>query len=442
MINKIFSYLLCAALLFTSITPAFALNLCETQQGFSALFFNGVWNTSNDANRAMFVLESTLGSTHNDEPITYDLMYNSTGEANGASAFEDIAEVFIQRANELDVDPTKHFDLFMEAVTSGGSGGFFDKVAGILGSVSSTLLGLLEDMYSALTISMAGALSHLLSNPPTIRDYNRHTLRLRDLSLTGRKMLMIAHSQGNLFMNNAYDTVLGFTNISSANVAAVHIAPASLVTNGDHVLANIDVVINGLRAFGTSSVPPVTVELPLSHLTVDKSGHELIATYLKPGLAAVTQISNASKAAMDALVAPVALASNGAFTATLEWNGSGDIDLHTFEPNGTHVYYSNRRGPVGYLDVDNTQGFGPEHYFANCDSDILEEGVYTIGLNNYAAPDGITASVQISTPQTPDIVTKQLQMGSARGRGGNSSPMTLLTVTVTKVDGKVNITAQ
>ncbi len=68
MINKIFSYLLCAALLFTSITPAFALNLCETQQGFSALFFNGVWNTSNDANRAMFVLESTLGSTHNDEP--------------------------------------------------------------------------------------------------------------------------------------------------------------------------------------------------------------------------------------------------------------------------------------------------------------------------------------------------------------------------------------
>lgn len=78
MANKLFSYLLCTVLLLTSITPAFALNLCETKQGFSALFFNGVWNTTDDAN----------------------------------SAFEDIAEVFIQRANELDVDPTKHFDSF------------------------------------------------------------------------------------------------------------------------------------------------------------------------------------------------------------------------------------------------------------------------------------------------------------------------------------------
>jgi uncharacterized protein YfaP (DUF2135 family) len=60
------------------------------------------------------------------------------------------------------------------------------------------------------------------------------------------------------------------------------------------------------------------------------------------------------------------------FTVTLTWDqGSSDVDLHVLEPtvNGTvgeHVYYLHPNpgdeSNHPYLDFDNTQGYGPEHY--------------------------------------------------------------------------------
>ncbi|CAM9558793.1 unnamed protein product, partial [Ectocarpus sp. 13 AM-2016] len=52
-------------------------------------------------------------------------------------------------------------------------------------------------------------------------------------------------------------------------------------------------------------------------------------------------------------------------TITLEWSGeSSDVDLYVKEPGvrGEVVYYSNRNGDVGFLDNDDTGGFGPENY--------------------------------------------------------------------------------
>lgn len=77
--------------------------------------------------------------------------------------------------------------------------------------------------------------------------------------LEGKKLLFVAHSQGNLFVNTAYTYTT--SKVSSDSVKVIHIAPASPIINGPHVLANQDLVINGLRAFGT--VPPVTHSIPI-----------------------------------------------------------------------------------------------------------------------------------------------------------------------------------
>jgi hypothetical protein len=56
----------------------------------------------------------------------------------------------------------------------------------------------------------------------------------------------------------------------------------------------------------------------------------------------------------------------------LTWDGpTSDVDLHVYEENGdgAHVYYANDTGNYGYLNVDDTDGLGPEHYYAN----ILDE---------------------------------------------------------------------
>lgn len=64
-------------------------------------------------------------------------------------------------------------------------------------------------------------------------------------------------------------------------------------------------------------------------------------------------------------VQPTRSLGNGPITVTLTWDANPDVDLHIFEPQ-RHVYYASRIGYNGYLDLDDTNGYGPEHYYTNC----------------------------------------------------------------------------
>lgn len=62
--------------------------------------------------------------------------------------------------------------------------------------------------------------------------------------------------------------------------------------------------------------------------------------------------------------------SPAALTVTLTWDqDESDVDLHVLEPgtDGRHIYYQNKgsdSSSTPYLDLDNTYGYGPEHYYA------------------------------------------------------------------------------
>jgi hypothetical protein len=442
MIKALISYVLILAVLSLSLTPAYAANLCERPQGgYTVLFFNGVWNTPYEANLSMEELRYVAGNSYNSESVNYSLMYNTTGNEAGETMFQDIAEVFIQRGEELGFDPVRHFHIFREAAT-GNSTGFLDAITNIIGAAGQAVLDATNELYAYVSGKTVAAVAELVSEPPTLANYSTHATMLSRLSIEGEKIMMVAHSQGNLFMNVAYEKALTYDNITEQNVAALHVAPASVNLSGDHVLADIDLIINGLRTLGVNAIPDITVELPVSHLLTDASGHTFVGTYLEPSLAALTQVKSKFDSAMASLVPPESTASIGAFTATLNWSTPGDVDLHIFEPNGQHVYYSNRQGFVGYLDKDDIVGDGPEHYYASCDSELLEEGVYTFAINNFGAPAGVIATLQISTPQLDDVKTASITLGSARGSSGNASPAQLINVSVTKdADGKVSLNA-
>lgn len=70
-------------------------------------------------------------------------------------------------------------------------------------------------------------------------------------------------------------------------------------------------------------------------------------------------------------IVPDATQNSGAITVEILWDHKPDLDLHIFEPStsnssGFHIYYRNRTGISGYLDVDDTNGYGPEHYYTSC----------------------------------------------------------------------------
>ena len=410
-------------------------NICDTR-GYTVGFFNGVWNTPYQAYDGRVFLRRLLGNEYNGEPVEYENFYNTTGESNGATMAQDIAEVFIQRADEIDSsgELARRFEYLWDAA-SDPRRPLWARMVDVL----RVPIQLAENIYTAISTKVVAGFARMLSNPPTEMDYAEHRLTVDKLATEGQKVLMVAHSQGNLFMNPAYDYAK--TKLSSNSVATVHLAPASMTVRGPHLLANIDLVINALRAFGLNSVQPINLILPLS--SNDKSGHTLDGTYLDINRPGRTRVQQMADQGLASLVTPPAAGNRGFFTAMLSWDGPGDVDLHTFEPTGTHVYYLSKIGQVGALDVDNRIADGPEHYYASCNTAQLQEGRYRFGINNYRNATGRTATVQVTLAQGGQPITRVLDVGAERGLVGNNSPIEVLAVNVTKdANGKFVATAQ
>ena len=74
----------------------------------------------------------------------------------------------------------------------------------------------------------------------------------------------------------------------------------------------------------------------------------------------------------------------GTLKVTMAWGFYADVDVHAYEPSGTHIYYGNMRSLVtgGFLDVDDRQG-GPGAV-ENIYWETPEDGEYVIDIDYYS----------------------------------------------------------
>lgn len=270
-INKLYKYLLVFLVALFIQTPIYA----SCSKSYTLGFFNGVWNTQDQATSGRDELRTLIRDTYNNEPVKYEVFYNHTGSTVGSNGLQDLAETFIQRSAEIDASGElgRRFEYFWEFIGS-SEPTFIDKIKGIF----SNAISLFDSLYTAINTKLVAIISYFTSNPPTEADYATHNAQLDALAADGQKLMLVGHSQGNLFMNHAYDHIL--PTVGADRVAAAHIAPASPTLRGDWVLANIDLVINLLRVQGLTSVPANNLDINASR--VDVSGHTLIGTYLDP----------------------------------------------------------------------------------------------------------------------------------------------------------------
>lgn len=116
----------------------------------------------------------------------------------------------------------------------------------------------------------------------------------------------------------------------------------------------------------------------------------------------------------------------GPFTVTLTWGAQPDVDLHVFEPDGSHVYYQTASGSAGYLDVDDVTAYGPEHYYSDCAQ--IMTGEYRVGVNYYrgAAPEIATILIQAGTAS----FSRQISLPAERRAAGDDSPILVARVVI------------
>ncbi|MBN1654448.1 MAG: hypothetical protein JXA30_11820 [Deltaproteobacteria bacterium] len=251
----------------------------------------------------------------------------------------------------------------------------------------------------------------------------------------GRRVLVIAHSQGNLYSNTAYRRLFEVANApySGNNFRIVSVANPSNTVAGEspdacgvlgcYTTYELDLVIEALLAlpleFGLGNTLPPNVFGTGSKKPRDALGHGIVETYLHLDNTR-EQILNHVAAQVGAFEEQKAVASDGMITATLEWDSAADLDLHVFERDERdHVYWAYPSSGVGHLDLDNQDGFGPEHYYAECG--YAEDGLYQFAVGYYEGEGPVTARLYV---QAGDIARSfSVEIDEPQGRASITDPV-------------------
>jgi len=272
---------------------------------------------------------------------------------NTTNGMENFAATFDQQLGEQLAEVQDRYELFFDRLRGGG--GWWENIRNI-----PSLTDRATDFLNSIAeVPITGTIDSISDDP-------EHRQRINSHALEGHKFLLLSadpfaddpNSIGNVLLARAY----GY---------------ATAVVGADAVRIIV--------------VDPASVQL----------GNDLVYTTL-------IELASATL--------PAAIARFEIFTAALEWDGSGDVDLHIYEPGGRHVYYAAPLGSTGYLDVNNTQGFGPEHYFASSGMNPFQpDGIYRIAVANFAGATGRRASVQIASAADGVLGTRQTVLGEPTG---------------------------
>lgn len=275
---------------------AWAQERCEST-GVEFGFFNGVQTPSDDAQRVVQrYLPELYGRTIPDgQPINYTLYYNDN-----QAGITDFIETFEQRLQEQDGLLAGRFELYFSAMNGGGS--WWSRITETVPALRGLLEGLADTFRSYLIRGMTAD----FGNPNMGEVSQRHREQIDHAVAMDKGLLLFAHSQGNLFVNQARDHAL--TRVGPDSVRVVHVAPASPRWTGPHSLADLDIVINLLRTVGT--VLPITDSIP-GFLTraaqpdlsdqLDPWGHGLLETYLNRNFEPSTRIRRHVEQALEEL---------------------------------------------------------------------------------------------------------------------------------------------
>ncbi|MCK5720435.1 MAG: hypothetical protein KAH84_10880 [Thiomargarita sp.] len=362
-------------------------NSCELEK-FRVVFVNGELMTPKAAFVARNELALSLGNLYKNEDIAYDLAYNYSDKA-----FEKL----LQSSNPY------HW-----------------------------YLDLAQQVYSWKYPIEAAKLTH-------------HVEKYREAILHGQKVLLVAHSEGNFYANMAKQilkTQKPAIAIDSLGIFGIA-SPTSNIDGGEksYLTNHLDII-----SIIPGNLPPNWTLHHISNRKVVNSigsipAHNFTNTYLSPYYDIRSEVIKGIKKSLSKLTQPPKIAKSGSFTVTMIWNlDKSDVDLHIFEPDNTHVFYKQQKGRSGYLDVDNTKEFGPEHYYSDCNK--LQVGTYIIGVNYYQnhvdnLPREATVTVTISTPNSSrTFITK---LANQLGNSGDIKPKKLAKVVVEQVSDLSNV---
>ncbi len=269
--------------------------LCGVPKETTVFFVNGVFNDCEQAGESLAALTSAASASLPSTEYTdaeFVLACNKT--------FSYVVDLWVAVKQRLEND--------------------FERFYRYLSNVE-PMPDFMQEAYAQIAAGVN--VDALITSPTTLN----HIALYKRKILEGRKVVLVAHSQGNLYANRAWDNVtsteqrsLGIVSVGNPDTKVADGRPYTTLTN--------DIIIR-----------PIPFALPANTSNggftfADVTGHQFVSSYLAAGSNSRTRILGHLRNAIETLESPTAGAGDGVITVTLNWGSQPDVDLHVFEPDG------------------------------------------------------------------------------------------------------------
>ncbi len=238
-----------------------------------------------------------------------------------------------------------------------------------------------------------------------------------------RRMVIVSHSQGNFYSNQAFERLDAAQRNKTRQVMVA--TPTSRVGDGSR---RYTTYVNDVIMFLVRQIAP-TLEANAGWGPMpDWLGHSFDRSYMRTDYGARRMILDDVVAAFGEIKKPpVAPTAAQNLEVKLTWSGGAatDLDLHVYEMlNGfsdQHVYFKRPNGRAGKLTSDATPGL--ETYLATCDG--LIPGRYAIAIA-YMKGEGPASATLTVDYGGETISTQTISFPEADAIGGVTSPKRVL----------------
>ncbi|WP_155636801.1 hypothetical protein [Burkholderia gladioli] len=245
-------------------------NKCKSP--YIIYFSNGVLNTVDDMDDAVSFINLEVGGQYNGVPVSYGNLRNQTG-----GIIDDLLRVYRQKLSE---NPNLNWEIIARAIIGVGTG--IDP--SLFASAQQAVSQVNSDNASRINADIVKTTGYADSNSITQTQQVVHSV-LDD----GNRVLIVSHSQGNLYSNAVYRSAVATSGIKPNNIKVVGVAtPAGSVQGaGDYLTSDSDVVIGALRMIA-GNVLPSNFSIPFN--SSDISGHLFLKTYMNKALPSEAKI--------------------------------------------------------------------------------------------------------------------------------------------------------
>jgi len=235
---------------------------------YEIVYSNGILNNAGNIIDGRNALSAMVGATFNGTTVYYGVNPNESTDF-----LDDLITVFDQKLSE---NPGWTWELLSRV-----AGGFIQDLApDTVNAIQSMISDVRDQTASSLNAKFQTQYSYL---DDRVSDAVMQTTNA--IVNQGRRVLLVGHSQGNLYANATHRLVYNNPKIKPENLKVVGIANVAnfVADGGEYVTSSSDLIVKALR-FSIPQTLPANVDVAFN--PGDLSGHLFLETYLNPGFAA------------------------------------------------------------------------------------------------------------------------------------------------------------